>query len=101
MSKKKFEDTAIIIYGRGHIADYEEQEFRESFDRFFRGNDKDASIVLDSNPTNHTFLAAAMAWAIDRGFLGISKVVDEGQTINTYFKLTKEGQKEFLPHLHL
>ncbi len=101
MSQKKFEDTAIVIYGRGHVADYEEQEFRESFDRFFRGNDKDASIVLDSNPTQRTFLAAATAWAIDQGFFAISDVTDGGQTELTYFKLTKKGEKEFLPHLHL
>lgn len=92
----------IIGFGRAHIHDYTEKEFRDSLFRAFRQDPK-ASIILDDNMSGQKFLATSVAWAIDQGLLYNSENCpddpDYPQQIVSSFRLTEKGKKEILdPH---
>jgi hypothetical protein len=88
---------AIVAYGREHVGDYRESDYRAAIRRAFVEQRADF-LILDSDPNGQMFRAACVAWGIDNGFLvlarqhTISRVNEEFQTYE--FKLTEKGRTE-------
>lgn len=88
-------EPAIVGYGRSNIDRFSAQEFLESLQRAFRDRAADF-VVLDSNMNGQRFLAAAVAWALDKGLLYNDRNQDDTQTVVSSFRLTKQGRIEIL-----
>lgn len=90
------DEPAIIGFGRMMLRELKEpeSEYEGSLRRAFVDNEADF-ITLDSNPHGQRFLAACAAWAIDKGWLFHDYTVDEGQTLVSKFRLTKQGEDHF------
>lgn len=91
-------EPAIIAFGRYHVADYTPAEYLDSLRSAFARGGADF-ITLDSNMTGQRFLAAATAWALDKGILFNDRNSDDdglgdAQTIVSSFRLTPAGRAE-------
>ena len=89
------EEPAIIRFGRSYIKEDQSGEYLASFVRAFKDGRADF-VVLDSNVSGQRFLAACMAWAIDKGLLYNDRNSDDGQQVVSSFRLTKRGRIEIL-----
>lgn len=84
-------EPQIVTWGRNYVSEYPEQEFVDSLMRAFN-RDRADFIVLDGNMRGQKFLAAGVAWAIDRGWLFCDRHEEYDQETVSTFRLTPEGR---------
>jgi len=84
-------EPQIIGYGRGRIEEYPVREYKDSLQRAFAIEHADY-IILDSFTTGQGFLAAAVAWGIDHGWLYNDENIQGEQEIVSSFRLTDVGK---------
>jgi len=85
----------IIGWGRGSITGYDAKEFRTSLTRAFKDGRADF-VVLDNNMRGQKFLAACVAWAVDRGWLYNDSSAGDEQCKVFSFRMTKAGKRALL-----
>ena len=85
-------EPAIVSFGRNFVGDYPKKEFKDSLSRAFKDGGADF-IILDDNPRGQKFLAASVAWAIDRKWLYNDREQSDGQNTVASFRLTDAGKK--------
>ncbi len=88
-------EPAIVTYGRQSMGSYKKHEFSTPLVYAFQIQSAEA-VLLNSSSHEQKFLAAAVAWGIDEGFLYSEACKDEGQEVVCSFCLTSKGEKEFL-----
>ena len=89
-------EPEIVSWGRSNVSEYPEGEYRDSLARAFQSHPSEC-VRLDSFMTRQRFLAAGVAWAIDKGYLKHERDnTADVQCKVSYFALTDEGKKELL-----
>ena len=89
------QEPEIVSYARQFIKDFPPQEYKDSLARAF-GDRRADFIILDDNYRGQNFLAAAVAWAIDQGFLHNDRNEFCPQRMISSFRLTEKGKKEII-----
>lgn len=82
----------IARYGARYVSYYTDAEYTAALWRAFIQRRADF-IVLDDNPRGQKFLAANVAWAMEKGWLYCSQSEDDGQSVVSAFRLTPAGKR--------